>query len=303
MTKKRTYSSPLIIFYLLVSYIVIQLTWWGYLIYSLTDSVYKNKEIFNRKIMMIIGEGGVFFVLLILGILKFRKAIHKEFDLAQQKNNFLLSVTHELKSPLTAIKLYLQTLEKRNLEKEQKNKAINKALSETDRLSLLVENIILATKIEDDSFPVHIESINLSEYLSEIINDISQTKGNNHNTVLNIDDNIELNTDKLAFYSIVSNVYENALKYSPSGSEILVSLDNKKDHLIVKIADEGIGINERNKIFMKFYREGNEEIRKTKGTGLGLYIVKQLVSILRGEITVQKNNDKGSIFEIKLLKQ
>ena len=301
MTNEQKTSSPLLIFYFLVSYIILQLVWWAYLIYSLSKDVYLDSEVFQKKMMMIVGEGGVFFTLLVIGIIKFRKAINKEIALAQQKNNFLLSVTHELKSPLTSIKLYLQTLQKRDLEEEQKNKAIDKAISDTNRLSLLVDNIILATKIEDNSFPIHKEKINISSYIKEIIENINLIKGENHKTEFNLEPGIHVHTDMLAIYSIISNIYENALKYSPEETIVTISLSKSNGKILIQISDEGIGISEqnRNTIFKKFYREGNENTRKTKGTGLGLYIVKQLVILLKGEITVKKNEPTGTIFEMK----
>src|SRR5690554_7481691 len=113
-----------IFFYILGAYVVLQFVWWGYHLIELTSEI-KTPDAQQKRIIMIIGEGLVFFFLLLLGLWKIRSSIQKEMRLSKRQNNFLLSVTHELKTPLTSNKLYLQTLLKRsNLEREQQEDLI-----------------------------------------------------------------------------------------------------------------------------------------------------------------------------------
>ena len=138
------------------------------------DDVVKNGNELNAKLhakwIMIAGEGSVFIALLLLGILQIRKTFNKETALAQQQKNFLLSVTHELKSPIASTKLQLQTLQKHDLDREKQKEIIANAISDTDRLNNLVENILLAAKIENSVYSIHKEKYNLSEYLTEGLN-------------------------------------------------------------------------------------------------------------------------------------
>ncbi len=312
-----TKRNPLIIFYLLVIYIILQFGWWTKLLVDLNQELYQQKvEIslngspeylqemnaaLEKQIWMIAGEGSVFLIILAWGMTKVHKSFKKEVEVVAQQRNFLLSITHELKSPIASSKLYLQTLLKRDLSKEKQEEIIRKAIKDTDRLDMLVENILLATKIENSTLPLHKEHINLSAFITELIAHGIETTGQQHTTALHIDDGVEFPVDRVAFSSIVTNLYENAVKYSPAGSTITVTLQQHSNGILFSVADEGEGIpaSEINKVFNKFYRLGNEETRKTKGTGLGLFIVKHFVTLHHGTIDVQNNSPKGTIFTAK----
>jgi len=314
-------SKPLFIFYLLVGYICLQLIWWNFLLFQMNNEVHQLKtelsicqqnnsialintktelenKLHKRKIMLF-GEAGVFLLLLVLGILKTRNAFNKEFALAEQQKNFLLSITHELKSPIAAAKLGLQTLLKRDLEKEKQQEIITNILKDTERLNGLVDNLLIAVRIDNTAFPMHKENINLADFISEVLN-FQIFKFSNFQIHLKIQPDVFYEIDKLAFTSVILNLLENAVKYSPEKSQIKIELEKNNTNIILRFIDEGIGIsdNEKENIFKKFYRIGNEETRNTKGTGLGLYIVKYLVEKHNGKIFVRNNSPKGSIFEI-----
>ena len=108
-----------LIFYVLSVYVVVQFIWWGYHLIELTEVASQASQPVSNRIAMIIGEGAVFLILLLIGIWQIRRSIRKELKLSERQNNFLLSVTHELKTPLAANKLYLQTIKKRDLSKEK----------------------------------------------------------------------------------------------------------------------------------------------------------------------------------------
>jgi two-component system phosphate regulon sensor histidine kinase PhoR len=310
-------SRSLTLFYVLVIYVLVQFGWWAYHITELSREVTEQKQEIlelkgdqekaeqlnrsvNGKVWMILGEGSVFFLLLTLGIIQTRKSIRKEMALSNQQKNFLLSVTHELKSPIASTKLYLQTLQKRELTDEQKQEIVDKAIADTNRLDALVENMLIATKIDNSSFPIHKEDTDLSEMVTKVTNALKETTGRKHNTVLQVEEGISLKVDRLAFSSILHNLYENATKYAPPASEIEVVLSKKENEVVLQMKDQGIGMDPQNaaKVFSKFFREGNEDVRKTKGTGLGLYIVKHLVELHNGTIKIEQNQPKGSIFTI-----
>ncbi len=315
-------SRPLFWFYLLVVYVFIQFSWWSYLMVELNNEIYQQKTELNllkgqsgdeiqlkgneleqklhKRWTMIAGEGAVFIVVLLLGILQVRKTLKKENALTLQQKNFLLSVTHELKSPIASAKLQLQTLQKRELSKEKQQEILASAINDTDRLNNLVENILLAAKIDNNIFPLHSERVNLSDFITQCISETTQLFNYKQKVIMDIEKDIFMNIDKTSFLSIVLNLFENAIKYSPEESAITISLKKQYDKITFNLKDEGIGISEEEKkfVFDKFYRVGNEETRKTKGTGLGLYIVKHIVAQHNGTISVKNNSPKGSIFEI-----
>lgn len=270
---------------------------------TLDEVVLKGNELnekLHKRWVMISGEGIVFIGVLLLGIFQIRKTFKREEELSQQQQNFLLSVTHELKSPIASTKLQLQTLQKHELNREKQKEILANAINDTDRLNNLVENMLLAAKIENSVYLLHKEKYNLSEYITEGMNQTIQSFQYKQKVELNIEPNIYMDIDRTNFPSIILNLFENAVKYSPEDSTIVLSLKKQNQKIILSVADQGIGITDKEKgtIFQRFYRSGNEETRKTKGTGLGLYIVDYLVKQHNGTITVKNNTPKGSIFEI-----
>lgn len=270
---------------------------------TLDEVVLKGNELnekLHKRWVMISGEGIVFMGVLLLGIFQIRKTFKREAELSQQQQNFLLSVTHELKSPIASTKLQLQTLQKHELNREKQKEILANAINDTDRLNNLVENMLLAAKIENSVYLLHKEKYNLSEYITEGMNQTIQSFQYKQKVELNIEPNIYMDIDRTNFPSIILNLFENAVKYSPEDSTIVISLKKQNQKIILSVADQGIGISDKEKetVFQRFYRSGNEETRKTKGTGLGLYIVDYLVKQHNGTITVKNNTPKGSVFEV-----
>ena len=316
-------ARPLLLFYILVAYVLLQFSWWAYMLIDLNKEViqyqieisdlrYVNKEeiqaeklVFNKELnkrmWMVLGEGSVFLGLLIFGIYKTKEAFGKEFNLARQQKNFLLSITHEFKSPLAAIKLNLQTLQKRELERTQQQTIIRRSLIETERIHNLVENALFAARLESDNFEFYFEQLDFSQFLNTIIEEYILRKDHEHTIIKHIPPGIRLLGDKLALSSLLFNLIENAEKYSPEGSKIEITLSISHENVLVHVMDQGNGIpeNEKQRIFDKFYRVGNEDTRRTKGTGLGLFIVQHIVNLHKGVIKVRDNYPQGSIFEIK----
>ncbi len=287
----------LILFTVLLVYVSLQSVWWLYNIYRLSAQVTDATDM-DRKFYMILGEGGVFFIILFTGFLLTYRSFNKEIQVGNQQKNFLLSITHELKTPIASLKLYLQTLLKRTLNPSKQEEILNRSVKDADRLNALVENILLATKIDDNGLPLNPERINLSEMMEKVTLDMLESSGKTVDVEFFIEPEVYFQGDKDAFYSILINLIGNALKYSPEKSSICVTLVQKGKETALSISDEGPGVSmdETEKIFDKFYRSGNEETRSQKGTGLGLYIVKKLVEQHNGMIQVKPNVPSGSIF-------
>ncbi|HWY10477.1 MAG TPA: HAMP domain-containing sensor histidine kinase, partial [Bacteroidia bacterium] len=273
-----------------------------------TDAVSLEKQISDlhvkkqNKIYMIVGEGTVFLLLLLYAFYRIRKASNKEIELVNQQKNFLLSVTHELKTPIAATKLQLQTLLKhKQLDAEQQRQLLNSAVNETNRLNRLIEDVLLANSA-DKELMVTKESVNLSDLTEQTLSNYFSDKKQNGVLKTEVEEGIINVADKLLFPSVIINLIENALKYSPEKSPVTVSLKNRDGKITFTVCDYGVGIpsKEKEKIFEKFYRVGNEETRKAKGTGLGLYIVKKIVEAHNGKIEVTDNKPNGSVFKVTI---
>ncbi len=280
---------PVTIFYILLIYALAELFWWGFLLVKTEPD----------RMKMILGEGSIFLLILIVGAVYFHSLLKKENAMHKQQRNFLLSVTHELKSPLSSIKLYLQTILKRDLEKEKRDQFIMSSIDDIGRLDDLVENMLLASKIENRSYTFPKEDIDFTGLLTSLVDRIKINVQGKRTIVTEIQSNIDLFGDRFSLGSMINNLLENAVKYSQENTRIFISL--KKDtHIRLRICDEGCGIpeTEHKKIFQKFYRSGNEMTRKTKGTGLGLFIVEQVVTNHNANISISNNLPQGTCFEI-----
>lgn len=313
---------PLGVFYILVAYVFIQLGWWSYLLVELNNEVdqlktellfttgdkaeiiaQKKKDLdakLHHRWIMVLGEGSVFTLFLAMGIINTHRAFRKESELGRQQKNFLLSITHELKSPIASIKLYLQTMQKREIEKEKQQEFIRHAIHDADRLDQFVENLLLAAQMEGETFSFKKEKLDLSALVEVTIGRIASPEGKKINLRSDIEANIFYEGDRIALVSLVINLVENAMKYSPENSLVKAMLKREKDKIIFSVTDEGPGIpaSEKKNIFRKFYRIGNEETRIAKGTGLGLYIVENISAKHKANIFVKDNSPRGCIFEV-----
>lgn len=283
-------KKPLIIFYSLSIYVLAELIWWAALLIQARP----------EKKAMILGEGSVFLLIFITGAYFLQKTIKKERKLHAQQKNFLLSVTHELKSPLASIKLYLQTILKRELDRSKIESFLKNSLKDIERLDDLVENMLLATRIENHSYSFPKEHFDFSDLVCKVAERLQIHTCNTQTIKCIVSPGIFITGDKFALTLAVSNLIENAVKYSPPCEEISVRLQQQSNIISFSVADRGIGIkdDEKLRIFDKFYRVGSEDTRKTKGTGLGLYIVKQVLDKHHAQIKVKNNRESGSIFEV-----
>lgn len=286
-----------ILFYILGFYVVFQFSWWAYLLMELNLKI-NAPEIQKKQFIMIVGEGFVFFSLLIVGLWKVRSSIQKEITMSKRQNNFLLSVTHELKTPLASNKLNLQTLLKRkSLGREQQEQLLSQALHENNRLEDMIENILTATRIENHHFQLNLEECNLSQKLIQLTNSWAK---NRIPIELNIEDDIICKVDLFIIKTVLHNLLENAYKYAGKEAKIEVYLKKEKEGLTWGVKDNGKGVPQefRKDIFNKFYRIGNEETRGQRGTGLGLYLVKNLLLFHGDNIVYFSNDPSGSHFKI-----
>lgn len=290
-----------IFFYILGAYVVLQFVWWGYHLIELTEELKKEPAEIAKRITMIFGEGLVFFGILIFGLSKIRSSIIKELRLSERQNNFLLSVTHELKTPLAANKLYLQTILKRKLDEQSKTDLLQKAVQENERLELMIDNILNASRIENKALQPMKEEKNLSEIMNSVV-DRFHRRIQKEFITCEIESGIVVPVDVFFIETILNNLIENAIKYGTIEKGISVYLFRKNHDILFGVKDQGPGISKelRKQIFYKFFRAGNEETRMKKGSGLGLFIVSELVRMHDAKIIYKENSPSGANFEITL---
>lgn len=316
-----------IIYWMLLIYIIAALAWWfislekqnsqiaqlkyqtinintdSVTLSQTTDKLYAIDNETKRNTGKYIAEGITFLILILIGAVFVYRSISRQLKLQQQQQNFMMAVTHELKTPISVARLNLETLQKYNLEEEKKQKLIRITLDETSRLDFLTNNILIAAQLESDNFTSTKEELDLTDLLRDCI---QHFKDRFPERVFNeeISDEIELKGDSLLLQMLINNLLENATKYSPKNLPITITLNNiisgSSKTVKLQIKDEGAGIpeNEIDKIFNKFYRIGSETTRKTKGTGLGLYLCRKIARDHNGDISVTNNDPQGSIFVV-----
>ena len=287
--------------YVLGSYVLIQFVWWGYHLIDLTRASAKDPDAVSDRVLMIVGEGSVFLLLLLFGLWRIKASIRKEINIARQQNNFMLSVTHELKTPLAATKLYLQTLLKhQQLPEEKKQEVLNKAIEESNRLEGLVEQILTASRLEQQSIDLNRTKFELNEAVSELI--LIQQNRQNIQITFQAAHEIRVHTDRFLLQTAINNLLENAIKFTDPAKGVSVKISVHELYSSIRIKDfgKGISVEDQRLLFRKFSRLGNEETRTTKGTGLGLYIAYQSSKAIGGMVKLINPGEAGAEFEIQI---
>ncbi len=308
-------------------YMLAALTWWTILLTKYNTEVYMLKvdliqersnsasptiseatletaaDRYTKNTRMIIGESLVIGISLIMGLFFIQKAYNLELENTRRQKNFLLSITHELKSPIAAIKLNIQTLLLRaNISDQQKIELHKDIDTENQRLEKLISNLLLASRI-DNEYPYNFESTDISLILDDVVKHVEQQYPKSLISTERFESST-LPIDKEAMYSLLFNIVENAAKYSHlcPDTKIEISSSINDSFFVVKVADYGVGISDHEKtmVFNQFYRIGQEETRASKGTGLGLYIAQRIVKAHQGKLTIADNTPSGTIFVISL---
>jgi signal transduction histidine kinase len=303
--------------YGVMTYTLLALIWWSVLLTRTNKSLYevrkelailKNassgetqtlelaslEEDYRRNRWMIMGEGSVFGILLIIGVWFIQNAYQKDMRATTKQKNFLLSVTHELKSPIAAMSLIMETMLRKEWPREKQMELCHNALIENHRLEKLIHNLLLSAKL-DEGYTYNFEEHNIEEIMHDICQRYLIQQPDLRLSVEAKSDLSPIPLDKEAFQSIMSNLIENSIKYSPEPPVITISIEQNDHHTVISCADNGTGIsdNEKQRITEQFYRIGNEETRQSKGTGLGLHIVHQIVKAHKGQLHFEDNTPEG----------
>ncbi len=226
-------------------------------------------------------------------------------NLEQTRKDFVANVSHELKTPITSIKGFTETLLDGAKEDPKSLEAfLNIILVESERLQTLIEDLLELSKIEQHRFNLDIKSFNLISSIREVIKILNlKAVEKGISLEFNVDLlNLTIDGDPFRLKQVFINVINNAVMYTPNGGKITVSIEEKGDLILIKVTDTGIGIEKQEipRIFERFYRIDKARSRNSGGTGLGLAIVKHLIEAHKGTISVASELGKGSIFTISL---
>ena len=249
--------------------------------------------------------GSVAFALMLTGLGVYMFLTIKAVRLNQRQANFVDSVTHELKSPIASLRLYLQTLQMRALDEQRRAEFYEVMERELMRLDNLINHLLEVGRLDAIGHDSHPEDVAMEPLLRRCAEAASAHHKRDPETAFRFDcEAAVVHARPLVLEMIFGNLLDNALKYGGDTPQVDVQVRMRgRNRVVTRVIDNGPGIPPeiRKKIFHIFYRGGNELERRQKGTGLGLYIVKTLVHLLRGRITVHDRGGRpGSVFEVEL---
>lgn len=261
---------------------------------KIENQLRKRKE--NKEFAWL-GEGiSIAFITLII-IFVLYVYLDKILKFNQQQRNFLLAITHELKTPIASSSLAIQTASKINEKDPKTTHILGIASRNMKRLAQLIEQVVLATKLESSFVKPHRDWNNLGKIFENIALDFGETYPENLKNLSFDYEKISLYCDMEMIQIAIANLISNSIKYSEENS-VNISVKVQRESMLTKISviDQGIGIpeTERTNVFTKFYRIGDEKTRTTKGSGLGLYLVKEIAKLHDARVLIEDNLPSGT---------
>ncbi|MCU0403084.1 MAG: HAMP domain-containing histidine kinase [Chitinophagaceae bacterium] len=320
MPIQRKLAYITVVYWIMLLYVIAALVWWFIALnqqssemaalrvaqVASNDPAYQEKmnealAFKKRKNAQYTGEGLIFLLVIMVGAVFVYRATRKQLQLVRQQQNFLMAVTHELKTPISVTKLNLETLQFRKLDESKQKKLIQSAIFETERLNDLTNNILLASRIDGGETVDFSQNVALDKLVSDVVRQF-ESRYPERKISLTHEGHFLIAGDELLLRILLSNLLDNALKYTPPGSMVEVKLGGAGKYVTMEVADTGTGIGdeEKKKVFEKFYRVGGEETRSTKGTGLGLYLCRKIATAHKGSIQLLDNKPQGAVFLVKL---
>ncbi len=259
---------------------------------------WQEKKIKDKYVQVIFGSDMDEKVLLLIDLTPIKKY-------ENLKKDFIANVSHELKTPVAAMKLSLETLEEECRDKPEAEKFLRKAIERVNYMEQLIEDLITLSMLESANFPVRKTKIKLKPFVERVVHDLSEFVEKKGITVkIDIPEEAWINVDEKMFHAIMKNLIDNAIKYNREGGNVVIGFRDLTREVEIYVCDTGPGIPKSHIpfIFERFYRVERSRSRKLGGTGLGLSIVKLAIERLRGKVEVESEVGKGTCFKIYLPK-
>jgi signal transduction histidine kinase len=252
----------------------------------------------SRKTAQYIGEGVTFLLMIIAGAVYIFRIIKKQLQQSEQQLNFMMAITHELKTPIAITRLNLETMQLRRLEFGQQQKLIRNTIEEANRLNTLCNNMLYMSQLDAGNSTLTNEKIDLSTLASDCAEDFN-VRFPERKIEIDVENDIFISGDKLLLQLAINNLLDNAIKYSGKDDVVLIKVFKENKRIKLQVIDSGTGVEsaEKEKIFEKYFRGAGKH---AKGTGLGLYLTREIVKQHHGSIGMKSNEPRGSIFTIQL---
>jgi signal transduction histidine kinase len=258
---------------------------------------------YRGRIVMMTSEGAFFAVLLLVLIGMLWRTFRRELELERQHRNFLSAITHELKTPLASMRLALETVIGGRARDADAERFLNNALEDSEQLEDLVEKVLETTRYADSWTDLDLRNRNLSALLEEVVDIFSRRAlASGARFEASITPDIFAEIDAEAISIAVSNLLENAVKYGSDPPVVAIDLSFDGSSAAIEVGDNGRGIadEDRGRVFDRFYRSGDELTRTAAGTGLGLYLVQQIVEAHGGTAEIAASGPEGTIIRLSL---
>lgn len=312
-----------IVFWVLLAYIIAALVWWFLSLERQNKQIYDLKVWasaplvaesqgtavaralklqYERNTRKYAYEGVTFLALILFGAAYIYRLVRRQFQVQQQQQNFVMAITHELKTPLSVARLNLETLQKRQLPEDKQQRLLQASLEETMRLDTLINNVLLSSQLDDAAFTPTREAVDLSVIVRDVLVEVRRRNPERCLTSF-VPEGVTITGDPLLLRLLVSNLLENAAKYARDAC-FSCALGEEAGAVYFRVADEGPGIpdEEKKRVFDKFYRMGSEQTRRAKGTGLGLYICSRIARAHGASISLTDSVPQGATFTVRFQK-
>ncbi|MBS3945313.1 MAG: HAMP domain-containing histidine kinase [Melioribacter sp.] len=304
------------ILFLIFAFIFAQFAWMGllglwiywyvsnYIIFEKVGGQLSTQVAIESPNVFIFVGGIILIVGIAVAIFLFFRNLTVQIQLTKLYDNFIANVTHELKSPLSSLQLYLETLYNKEISAEKRKEFIETMIKDSNRLNKLINSILEISRLEQKRIAHNFHIYEAGKVFPELMeNSFAQFRIPKSSVRFENNANCKCVIDRDAMQIVFDNLTDNAIKYSTGEVKVFIRLSSKLKKMVIEFSDEGIGIDPTNlkKIFHKFQRIDNRSVPNVKGTGLGLYWVKEIVKFHGGKVTAySEGKDKGTVFRIEL---
>lgn len=302
MFERKSLKWPILVAILMIVMLVGLTIGWVLLnVFSALDA---EKTSRSAIYWILLSVGAVFFACLLAGVILYLIWIIQNINLNRRQSNFIDAVTHELKTPIASLKLYLQTLNRRDVQGPQRQEFYATMMEDVDRLDRLINQLLDVARLQRDKQDLDAkEWVSLRELVEECVSRLAKQHSVNTDLFRMEIEDCQVLAHRIDIDVLLGNLLDNAIKYSAQEPEIEIRITFQNDSALIAISDNGQGIPRhlRRKIFWRFYRAGDELERRKPGVGLGLFLVRSIVERLKGSIVVSERIEQpGATFLVTL---